>query len=254
MSGRFLTVADVGDDSEGAAHKPVMLNAQTGDPFAPNGTLGFRYSASGLGPWHLDPGGTDPVLTVYGRREEAVPVDLPRFDIGQTESGGVVRRGVPAAGRLVTTVLDLLMAQYAVGRDGPPRRVGGRLRRRGHARQAGLAGADHRRTDGRRGPGGAGVRAQRRAVAGPVDDLHGGGHQPLVPLRPERQVQGEELWRSPLALGVVQGVLAGWPVLGGGGVGGVGGSGGSGDPRWVGAGRRGSGEVAGAAGGSGGSG
>jgi len=63
------------------------------------------------------------VLTLHGRHETAVPVDLPRFDVGETGGGSAVRRGVPAirvAGRLVTTVFDLLMAQYAVRRDGLP--------------------------------------------------------------------------------------------------------------------------------------
>ncbi len=123
VPGRFLTAADLGDDGEGTAHKTIVLNVETGEPFAPNGSLGFRFNESGLGRWNLDLGGTDPVLTLYGRHTEAVPVDLPRFDIGRTEGGAVVRRGVPAtrvAGRLVTTVLDLLMAQYAVRRDGLP--------------------------------------------------------------------------------------------------------------------------------------
>src|SRR6185437_12712197 len=61
--------------------------------------------------------------TLYGRHAESVPVDLPRFDTGPTEGGGAVRRGVPAVrvrGRLVTTVFDLLMAQYAVRRESLP--------------------------------------------------------------------------------------------------------------------------------------
>ncbi len=123
VPGRFLTAADLGEDAEGAAHKPVMLNAATGEPFVPNGSLGFRFTESGLGRWNLDLGGADPALTLYGRHEQAVPVDLPRFDAGPTEGGSAVRRGVPAirlGGRLVTTVFDLLMAQYAVPRDGLP--------------------------------------------------------------------------------------------------------------------------------------
>ena len=120
---RFLTAADLGDEAEGAAHKTVMLDEATGDPFVPNGSLGFRFTESGLGKWNLDLAGVDPVLTLYSRHDEAVPVDLPRFDAGATEGGSVIRRGVPArrvAGRLVTTVFDLLMAQYAVRRDGLP--------------------------------------------------------------------------------------------------------------------------------------
>ncbi|MER7542665.1 nitrate reductase subunit alpha [Spirillospora sp. NPDC127506] len=121
--GRFLTAAELGDAGEGAAHKPVLLDARTGEPVAPNGSLGFRYTESGMGKWNLELGEVDPLLTLYGRHEDAVPVDLPRFDIGETEGGAVVRRGVPATrvgGRLVTTVFDLLMAQYAVPRDGLP--------------------------------------------------------------------------------------------------------------------------------------
>ncbi|MDN5804942.1 MAG: molybdopterin-dependent oxidoreductase, partial [Microlunatus sp.] len=95
----------------------------TGEPAVPNGSLGFRYTATGEGRWNLDLGEVDPLLTLYGPDAEAVPVDLARFDIGETEGGAVIRRGVPArriGDRLVTTVFDLLMAQYAVSRDGLP--------------------------------------------------------------------------------------------------------------------------------------
>jgi nitrate reductase alpha subunit len=113
---RFLT-------NDGDPHKPVLVDAVTGERKAPNGTLGFRYGEAGLGKWNLDLGDTDPLLTLYGRHDEAVPVDLPRFDTGTTEGGTSVRRGVPAirvSGHLVTTVFDLLMAQYSVARDGLP--------------------------------------------------------------------------------------------------------------------------------------
>ncbi len=123
VPGRFLTAADIGQAGDGAAHKTVLLNASTGEPTVPNGSLGFRYSDTGVGRWNLDLAGVRPALTLYGQHETAVPVDLPRFDVGDTEGGSAVRRGVPArtmAGHLVTTVFDLLMAQYAVGRDGLP--------------------------------------------------------------------------------------------------------------------------------------
>jgi nitrate reductase alpha subunit len=120
---RFLTAVDLGHDGEGAAHQTVLLDARTGEPSVPNGSLGFRFTESGQGRWNLDLGGVDPVLTLFGRDAEAVPVDLPRFDVGETEGGTTIRRGVPVrriGGRLVTTVFDLLMAQYAVHRDGLP--------------------------------------------------------------------------------------------------------------------------------------
>jgi len=123
LPGKFVTAADLAEQSEGARHKPVLLDAATGEPVAPNGTLGFRFGDAGLGRWNLDLHGTDPVLTLYGRHTEAVPVDLPRFDAGRTEGGSAARRGVPVirvGDALVTTVFDLLMAQYAVARDGLP--------------------------------------------------------------------------------------------------------------------------------------
>ncbi|MGA7835029.1 MAG: molybdopterin-dependent oxidoreductase, partial [Acidimicrobiales bacterium] len=124
---RFLTAADLGPDEiddavEGAAWKTVLLDRATGVARVPNGSLGFRHTASGEGQWNLDLEDIDPALTLFGPAARAVAVDLPRFDVGG-EGGGEVRRGVPArlvAGRLVTTVFDLLLAQYGVGRDGLP--------------------------------------------------------------------------------------------------------------------------------------
>jgi nitrate reductase alpha subunit len=121
----FLTAADLGGDeaaTEGAASKTVVLGPD-GSPRVPNGSLGFRYTESGVGRWNLQLGDVDPLLTLLGNHEETVTVDLPRFDVGETQGGGVVRRGVPAVrirGQLVTTVFDLLMAQYAVPREGLP--------------------------------------------------------------------------------------------------------------------------------------
>jgi nitrate reductase alpha subunit len=128
VPGPFLTAADIGQDTDGSAHKTVVMNQAPGEEgrgetVVPNGSLGFRYADSGLGRWNLDLAGVDPALTLYGRHEKAVPVDLPRFDAGETEGGSPIRRGVPVvnvAGHLVTTVFDLLMAQYAVGREGLP--------------------------------------------------------------------------------------------------------------------------------------
>src|SRR5690625_3928165 len=73
--------------------------------------------------------------SVQADDSRGVEVLLPRFDVvpGQ-ESGdvglhvggtGVLRRGVPVrevGGRLVTTVFDLLLAQYGVARPGLPGR------------------------------------------------------------------------------------------------------------------------------------
>jgi nitrate reductase alpha subunit len=124
VADKFLTAADLGEDSEDAAFKTVLLNAANGHPVVPNGSLGFRWNKSGMGRWNLELGDVDPLLSLHGRTDaQPVAVDLPRFDIGATEGGGVLRRGVPTTrvgGRLVTTVFDLVLAQYGVARAGLP--------------------------------------------------------------------------------------------------------------------------------------
>ena len=63
-----------------------------------------------------------------------------------TARRGAATRGVPVrriGGHLVTTVFDLMLAQYGVGRRRPARRLADRLRRRGRAVHPGVAGADH---------------------------------------------------------------------------------------------------------------
>src|SRR5574337_334877 len=120
---RFLTAANLGETGEGAAHRTVLLDSATGEPFFPNGTVADHFLPGGKGKWNLQLGDHDPLLTLYGRYPDSVTVDLPRFDVGATEGGSAIRRGVPVlrlGEHLVTTVFDLLMAQYAVRRDGLP--------------------------------------------------------------------------------------------------------------------------------------
>ncbi len=121
-AGKFLTAADLGATDENAAFKTVLLDRTTGEPVVPNGSLGFRYGDAGAGRWNLDLGDVTPLLTLHGDGAESVSVMLPRFD-DPTGAGSLMRRGVPVrrvAGRLVTTVFDLLLANYGVGREGLP--------------------------------------------------------------------------------------------------------------------------------------
>jgi nitrate reductase alpha subunit len=123
VPGKFLTAADLGDGGEGAAWKTVLVDGRSGEPVVPNGSLGFRYTGSGTGRWNLELGEVAPQLTmIEPGHVEAAEVLLPRFD-ALDGSGGVLRRGVPVrrvGGRLVTTVFDLMLAQYGVHRDGLP--------------------------------------------------------------------------------------------------------------------------------------
>jgi nitrate reductase alpha subunit len=121
---RLLRASDL--DGEAGAHehaewKMVVLDDRKGEPAVPHGSVGHRYGDPGE--WNLRLEGIEPVLSLSARAEERVAVDLPRFDAGERESGSVERRGVPAiraGGHLVTTVLDLVLAQYGVARDGLP--------------------------------------------------------------------------------------------------------------------------------------
>ena len=122
VPGKNLTAADLGDTGEGAAFKPALLDGRTGEVVVPNGSLGFRYTESGVGKWNLDLGEIIPQLTVLGGPAGSVTVKLARFDTpdGHAE---VLTRGVPVrriGDHLCCTVFDLMLAQYGVAREGLP--------------------------------------------------------------------------------------------------------------------------------------
>ncbi|PYE19517.1 respiratory nitrate reductase alpha subunit apoprotein [Williamsia limnetica] len=128
VPGKFVTADELASLPDGAeadddVWKTVVLDDTTGDPAVPNGSLGFRFSAAGEGRWNLDLGDIEPVLTLLDRDgADNVEILLPAFD-APDGSGSVLRRGVPATrvnGALVTTVFDLMFAQYGVARDGLP--------------------------------------------------------------------------------------------------------------------------------------
>ncbi len=122
VADRFLRSSDLGEGGENADWKTVVLDAATNEPTVPNGSIGFRWGDEGVGRWNLELGSVDPALTLLGRHDELVALDLPRFD-APDGSAATVRRGVPArrvGGQLVTTVYDLLAAQLGVGREGLP--------------------------------------------------------------------------------------------------------------------------------------
>jgi nitrate reductase alpha subunit len=133
VPGKFLTadaLPDTASTVASATFKPVLLD-QNGTAVVPNGSLGHRFSETDAGKWNLDLEGVDPLLSIADSPDHdgrSVAIDLPRFDVsaltgeeGEEHAGGagVIRRGVPVrmvAGQLVTTVFDLLLAQYGVAR------------------------------------------------------------------------------------------------------------------------------------------
>ena len=117
--GKFLTAADLGEISENAEFKPVVWDDAADRTAVPNGSVGFRWGDAGAGRWNLDLDGIEPALGCP-LAAQAVTVALPRFD---SATPGVLIRGVPVrriGKHLVTTVYDLLLAQYGVYRDGLP--------------------------------------------------------------------------------------------------------------------------------------
>ncbi|MFG1674090.1 nitrate reductase subunit alpha [Micromonospora sp. NPDC049282] len=116
--GKFLTADDLGETDKEAAFRTVLWDSATDAPAVPRGSLGHRWGEQ-QGQWNLDLGDLEPALTCLDAGD-AVEVELPRFD---TDTPQVLRRGVPTrtvAGQLVTSVFDLLLAQYGVGRNGLP--------------------------------------------------------------------------------------------------------------------------------------
>ncbi|MGA4507488.1 nitrate reductase subunit alpha [Propionibacteriaceae bacterium G1746] len=111
--------------SENAMFKPALWDTVTDAPAIPNGTLGHRFGDEGMGKWNLDLGDLVPALTLQAAEAGSsgvAEVELPLFDSPDGEPT-LVRRGVPVrriGDRLVTTVFDLMLAQYGVGRPGLP--------------------------------------------------------------------------------------------------------------------------------------
>lgn len=132
---KFLTAAHlpdgVGDDikqKDSPKFRPLVWD-ERGYVADPGGSLADRYGEGGAGKWNLTLQGTKPAMSLIDDNDGAVELLLPRFDLPGSErmnnsiGAGVVTRGVPVkkiGDQLVTTVFDLLLAQYAVKRDGLP--------------------------------------------------------------------------------------------------------------------------------------
>jgi nitrate reductase / nitrite oxidoreductase, alpha subunit len=86
-----------------AAWKTVLLDAASGKPVVPNGSMGFRYADSGVGRWNLDLEGIAPALSIRDVDDEEVrEVLLPCFEAADG-SGSVLRRGVPVRKIVITS-------------------------------------------------------------------------------------------------------------------------------------------------------
>ncbi len=107
-----------------AAWKTVLLDAASGQPVVPNGSIGFRYADSGEGKWNLDLEGV--VAGALAARcevdAESAEVLLPssRHPTARATCCAAACRSRGIGDALVTTVFDLMLAQYGVARPGLP--------------------------------------------------------------------------------------------------------------------------------------
>ena len=122
-TGKFLVASQFDNKdktSENADWKPAVFDRATGRAVAPNGSLGHRFGEEGVGRWNLELGDIDPAMTLFTEGAESVLVSLPRFD-GADGKVAFEPKGVPVTrvgDKVVTTVFDLMVAQYGVARPG----------------------------------------------------------------------------------------------------------------------------------------
>jgi len=127
-AGEFSAFCDVSN----GAWKFLNLDEE-GNLVVPKGSVGSRWDEEKRGDWNLkfenavDDRPYDPVLTLLGRSDEVVQVAFDDFGLDR-----IAHRGVPAVRLetsggpvLATTVYDLIMARYGVGRDLPGDYPGG---------------------------------------------------------------------------------------------------------------------------------
>ena len=124
-AGRLLTAANIEGYSqeENAEFKFLVFDENSKGIKMPKGTIGFRWQKD-KGKWNLkmedgkDGSPIDPLLTFLGSEDEVIEVEFSDFTFQ-----GKLKRGVPIkyvetiSGKIpVTTVFDLLMAQFGVDR------------------------------------------------------------------------------------------------------------------------------------------
>jgi len=115
-------------DVEHGDWKFLMWDDAANAPRMPKGSAGFRWAEKDKGKWNLkledgtDGSPIDPRLTFLDSSDEVVEVELDDFGLGRSTRRGVPIRVLETADGTrvrVTTVYDLLMAQYGVPRGLP---------------------------------------------------------------------------------------------------------------------------------------
>ena len=125
VSGRFLTAADLGEETTNPRWKTVFFDHTTKSWVIPNGSIGFRWDEV-AGRWnlHLQDSRTDapldPLLSYADDADSWQTVSLPYFDDhGPGSKNGrvpVKKLRTPGGDILVTTVFDLMAAHLGIVR------------------------------------------------------------------------------------------------------------------------------------------
>ncbi len=129
-SDRFVRASDFDGDlgeSNNPDWKTIVIDANSGNPVAPNGTIGFRWGEEGK--WNLlekagaDQQQTSAQITLLDGEHETVAVHYPDFEGTDSGAAGTMVRNVAARKlmlngeeTLVATVFDLQAAHYGVDR------------------------------------------------------------------------------------------------------------------------------------------
>ncbi len=126
-SDRFLHAADLNSEEKLGEWKTILWDENTDTLVTPKGSLGFRYDESGKWNLRLEDGNDapiDPRLSMLDSADEVVLVNFPYFgnNIGEAVTRGVPVKHIQSVNGetlLVTTVLDLMMANCGVNRNLP---------------------------------------------------------------------------------------------------------------------------------------
>ncbi len=124
-AGRFLRARELSrySQSENGEWKLLVLDSRSGEPRMPLGAIGYRWQSQ-KGQWNLElKDGTDggeivPQLSLIENHDDVLSVGVPDFGTGRTWQRGVPVKYIETVeGRVpVTTVFDLMMAQFGVAR------------------------------------------------------------------------------------------------------------------------------------------
>ncbi|HMT95964.1 MAG TPA: nitrate reductase subunit alpha [Ferruginibacter sp.] len=124
-AGRMVRANEIAkwESIENGDWKFLSIDEKTNELVVPKGTMGYRWDKNG-GKWNMkyECGETDksfdPVLTLLNKKDEVLQVEFTEFGLSKKALRGVPVKWLDTrAGKIpVTTIYDLMMAQYGVDR------------------------------------------------------------------------------------------------------------------------------------------